>query len=190
VEEGVCANYSNPFLLVKKIDNSKFQMLIESPGVWHSRNMCKNTLHYSCLSLLSSISGFGSIARYCMLTSMSAASPATHPDLFMPRESVLPRHISPFFPSPRFLHLYLRFSHIFGVCNLPAHRSLINFLACPPHSCILVDASSPSCPQLCRTLPTMRLGPTRWMLHLPSACCLFPMRALVALRLGKVFLFF
>jgi hypothetical protein len=102
---------------------------------------------------------------------------------------VLPRHISLPFPLPKSLHLYLRILHIFDVCNLLAYRSLINFLACSPHFCILVSALSPSCPQICRTLPTMGLGPTRWMLHLPSACCLIPMRDLVALRLGKFFFF-
>jgi hypothetical protein len=33
----------------------------------------------------------------------------------------------------------------------------------------------------------MGLGPTRWMLPLPSACCLIPMRDLASLRLGKFF---
>jgi hypothetical protein len=111
------------------------------------------------------------------------------PAVFTPRTSVLPRHISLPFPLPKSLHLYLRILHIFDVCNLLAYRSLINFLACSPHFCILVNASSPSCPQICRTLPTTGLGSTRWILHLPSACCLIPMRDLVALRLGKFFFF-
>ena len=111
------------------------------------------------------------------------------PAVCTPRKNVLPRHISSLFPLPRFYTFTYNFPHIFGVCNLLAHRNLINFLACSPHFCILVNASSPSCPQICRTLPTMGLGPTRWMLHLPSACCLIPMRDLVALRLGKFFFF-
>ncbi|PMD27000.1 hypothetical protein NA56DRAFT_223776 [Hyaloscypha hepaticicola] len=128
------------------------------------------------------------------LETVCALGPATAvlqltPAVFTPRTSVLPKHISLPFPLPKSLRLYLQFSHIFGVRNLLAHRSLINFLACSPHFCILVYASSPSCPQICRTLPTMRFGPTRWMLHLPSACCLIPKRDLVALRLGKFFFF-
>jgi hypothetical protein len=113
--------------------------------------------------------------------------PQLTPAVFTPHTSVLPRHISLPFSLSKSLRLYLQFSHLFGVCNLHAHRNLINFLACSPHFYILVDASSPSCPQICRTLPMMRLGPTRWILHLPSACCLIPMRDLVALRLGRFF---
>jgi hypothetical protein len=117
-------------------------MLLEPSGVRSAafKGACVRMLYIFPVYLFTqAFSGFESMARYvtvvCLLVCQLPVlrHPTTvlqlTPAVFTPRTSVLPRHISSFFPLTQILRLYLRILHIFGVCNLLAHRSLINFLA-------------------------------------------------------------